>query len=583
MVGAEGRVRRMRNEADFLKALAASPGDDLARLAFADWLDERSDPRGPWVRDPEVYKWMGGGAEDPIPPLIKALLGNRNIKFEAVQVLARIGAPAVPALLAAAARAKPRALYLVRSALNEAAAKGAALDHLLRGAADTNRQVRWAALEGLVSLSNEHPAVLAALISALSSPELDGEVGLAILAALGRLDRVSPEAVPCLIELFDRWKGDNNVLSQACVALGKVGPAAAPAIPRLLEALATGLEYWAAPALAGIGVEAVEPLLAVAPQLQPAGRRAAVEALERIGRSAIGALRAAARSGEPDLAAFAEEALASIGPEGTSLADLVEALRYPSPVMRSRALHQLAEMEAAAVEALPAVVDLLLTAEAGDVAFWDVRLALISLGPAAHAELPRIRQALRRPVHDAVWQTAVYLSEEGFGATAALDLLDHALQQGTFPTNQPDSGLRTVAYYSSAYPSLGDAFCLQALLEQLEGPVPADLAEVVRAALGPPAAALAALWQALKTGSLAARLAACLGLRHLGGAETAEALREALADKNRFVRGQAVRALARLGAGVPGVREALTRCRSDRAGEVREAAESALKQIREKQ
>jgi uncharacterized protein (TIGR02996 family) len=34
----------------FLEAIAAAPADDTCRLAYADWLDERADPRGPFLR-----------------------------------------------------------------------------------------------------------------------------------------------------------------------------------------------------------------------------------------------------------------------------------------------------------------------------------------------------------------------------------------------------------------------------------------------------------------------------------------------------------------------------------------------------
>src|SRR5262245_12345639 len=64
----------MKNEAAFLKAIAA--GDDTARLAFADWLEERGDERAPWVRDPAIFRWMGPRAENPVPALMKALRGR---------------------------------------------------------------------------------------------------------------------------------------------------------------------------------------------------------------------------------------------------------------------------------------------------------------------------------------------------------------------------------------------------------------------------------------------------------------------------------------------------------------------------
>jgi uncharacterized protein (TIGR02996 family) len=40
----------MTDETTFLQAVEADPGDPALRLVFADWLDERGDPRGPFVR-----------------------------------------------------------------------------------------------------------------------------------------------------------------------------------------------------------------------------------------------------------------------------------------------------------------------------------------------------------------------------------------------------------------------------------------------------------------------------------------------------------------------------------------------------
>src|SRR6516162_8267287 len=38
------------NDEAFLQAIAASPNDEGPRLIYADWLDERDDPRGTWLR-----------------------------------------------------------------------------------------------------------------------------------------------------------------------------------------------------------------------------------------------------------------------------------------------------------------------------------------------------------------------------------------------------------------------------------------------------------------------------------------------------------------------------------------------------
>lgn len=40
----------MTEDEAFIRAIVASPGNDLPRLVYADWLDERSDPRGAYLR-----------------------------------------------------------------------------------------------------------------------------------------------------------------------------------------------------------------------------------------------------------------------------------------------------------------------------------------------------------------------------------------------------------------------------------------------------------------------------------------------------------------------------------------------------
>jgi uncharacterized protein (TIGR02996 family) len=40
----------MGDERGFLEAIAAEPDDDGLRLIYADWLEERGDPRGELVR-----------------------------------------------------------------------------------------------------------------------------------------------------------------------------------------------------------------------------------------------------------------------------------------------------------------------------------------------------------------------------------------------------------------------------------------------------------------------------------------------------------------------------------------------------
>jgi uncharacterized protein (TIGR02996 family) len=68
-------------EAAFLRALVAAPKDRTARLVYADWLDERSDPRAAWLRDDWVWervrreplRWLTPDPRGPIASLLEAL------------------------------------------------------------------------------------------------------------------------------------------------------------------------------------------------------------------------------------------------------------------------------------------------------------------------------------------------------------------------------------------------------------------------------------------------------------------------------------------------------------------------------
>src|SRR5262249_48614140 len=83
--------RAMHEEIAF--QFAISLGDDVARLAYADWLEEHDDPRAAWVRDPAVWRWMAPDAHDPIPSLLEALTSDVLEEREtAADMLPRLGA-----------------------------------------------------------------------------------------------------------------------------------------------------------------------------------------------------------------------------------------------------------------------------------------------------------------------------------------------------------------------------------------------------------------------------------------------------------------------------------------------------------
>lgn len=59
-------------EQGLLNAIAEAPDDLAPRLIFADWLEEHDDMRAPWLRDPELFEWMGITVDNPIPKLSQA-------------------------------------------------------------------------------------------------------------------------------------------------------------------------------------------------------------------------------------------------------------------------------------------------------------------------------------------------------------------------------------------------------------------------------------------------------------------------------------------------------------------------------
>ena len=233
-------------EAAFLAAIRAAveTGDQLPRLVFADWLEDRGDPRSAWVRDPEVWAFMAPDAADPV----RQLISRREW-----ELLRRLGSTAIPSL-----------------------------GRLLT---DDSMETRRVATEALKrygpAVAEEVPALV------LAMTDRDVLVRRRAVYAAGELGPTAVAAVHVLIETlkeYDLWLPE-----YAAASLGKIGPAAAVAVPALIEALTNPaflVRRNAAAALGKIGPAAKAAVAALRARIQNdlevEVRTAAVTAVERI-------------------------------------------------------------------------------------------------------------------------------------------------------------------------------------------------------------------------------------------------------------------------------------------------------------
>lgn len=214
----------MPDLATMLAAYAATYPDETDRLILADWLEERGDVRGAWLRDPLLAQCMGPSLADPVPQLI-ALLGR---EARAGALLAQVGG-ADPDALALAARlesADPRTQRAALVALGDLGTRAVcALPGILRRVAHGHASVRLLAIATLARLGALADAALGAAFDTLD-PEGDTDEHLALVAAIAARGPQSA-ALPILARALGR---DGTVLHEAEQHLRALGAAAVPAI-----------------------------------------------------------------------------------------------------------------------------------------------------------------------------------------------------------------------------------------------------------------------------------------------------------------------------------------------------------------
>jgi uncharacterized protein (TIGR02996 family) len=259
----------MSEEAAFIAALVADPSDRTAALVFADWLDERGDPRGPMLRNDAVRALLAPSYENPLAKLRAALETGKGVT-EASKRFAQMGETAVPVLVSLLAHEKPivrlravKALGVMGTkatsaipALTEMVkgskkeddsasrqavallgvlrAKEAVKDELAKGLDSADTAERLTAVEAMAKLKLRTKSAGSSLCKALAD-----ESDEVRRAAAQQLRYIAAPSMPFAVEplrqaLSDR---DGEIRSFAAVALGKIGPKASAAAPDLLRLL----------------------------------------------------------------------------------------------------------------------------------------------------------------------------------------------------------------------------------------------------------------------------------------------------------------------------------------------------------
>ena len=353
--------------------------------------------RDPDVRRMAVRAWARiRPAPSVSVPLLSSVLKNSDpaLRTEALDILADIGKPAVPAL----AR------------------------HL-----QNDRTVYWSCMV-LAEIGPDAAEAVPALGEVLTSsqrPEVRREAAL----ALGSIGPASKQALPALIEaLGDK---DAMVVSGAAFALGRIGPDAKPAEASLAKSAASPdllLKMVATWAMAKIEPQnelrkqaAVSQLAAALNSKQPRLRNAAVRGLidlKPAPEAVLPATTAALHDADEGVAADALQVLAVLGKP--AIPALVDALKREE--LRPMAARILGHMGPGAKAASPALSEIART-DKNVPARCEALLALGTIGADAAEAIPAAAEALRDPDDDVCYAACYALGKIGKPAIAVASTL----------------------------------------------------------------------------------------------------------------------------------------------------------------
>jgi uncharacterized protein (TIGR02996 family) len=306
------------NEAGFLAAIAADPTDETPLLAFADWLEERDDPRAAWIRDKQIRPWMGSTMQSPIPALIESLTKARRV-IAVRQACARIGAPIVPALVELFGHETPSVRWQAGQCLRKIGkAARAAVPALLAALKDPDRSVREVVVKALKDIKPAQETDTDPLRDALNDE--DHNVRRVASQVLGSMRASTDVAQQLRGQLRSTDPGKRASAIEALAALGV--PDAVPRFAAMLDDPVASIRSAAVRALGQVKVAgAIGPLCRALKDADPAVRESAAEQLDcrhTPTEEVIASLRTALSDSSPEVRRSAVYALARYGQRAAS-------------------------------------------------------------------------------------------------------------------------------------------------------------------------------------------------------------------------------------------------------------------------
>jgi HEAT repeat protein len=532
------------------------------------------------LRDPDVpvrlaalgvLRRMGPAADAAVPDLIDCL-DDEETALDALVALAWMGERAVPALVAGleARRPGPVRRKAMWGLCRLAPASRRAVPEMLAGLTDADVQVWAATALGECPLERSAAAPLLAACQAA-----DSQVRSAALVALAGATTVE-ERLPVLIRaLLDE---DYDVQICAAREISRVGRQALPALPGLLEALQAprlrGNDAFAE-VLGSFGAAAVPPLCHLAgTHAESKVRARALGALAAVGpeaRPALPLLLGALKDDDRAIRAQAARVLAALGPESrAALPALIEQFRESSSALLDAAYEAL---EAIGPEAVPPLIAALRHRE------LEVRMraarALGKLGVTAQEAICPLMDIMRDEEWGLRFNAAVALGDMGPHGAGAVPELSRALQD-KHPLVRERAACALGQMKGEARAAL--PALVQALRDDRQAV--AVLAACALGEIGDPKA-VPTLVEYLQERSCPFRWACALALGSMGSGarEAIPALLEAAQEEDAYLRRFAAGALGRVGRTAGAVVPALVQRLADKDLDVRVAALESLAQL----